>query len=280
MTVRRTLPHKHIRTVGPWCFVDHYGPERVSMSVPPRPHIGLQTVSWLPSGEVEHRDSLGSLQRVRPEQLNPMTAGRGIAHSEYSVGDSPAGLHGVQLWVALTERHRDAPPDFEHHAELPIVQEGGLRARVMAGEFAGASSPATTFSPLAGAELALGAGTVARIPLEPDFEYAVLPLDADLGVAGDRVPRGSRLYLGWGADSVTLSAGRDTHALVLGGVPLQEHLLMWWNFVGRSHDEIEAAREQWQAGDPRFGQVLGDPHPRLPAPALPSVPLTPRPPRR
>jgi hypothetical protein len=266
MTVRRTLPHKRIRTVGAWCFVDHYGPQRTRMAVPPHPHIGLQTVSWLLAGEVDHRDSLGSLQRVRPGELNLMTAGRGIAHSEYSVDDGP--LHGVQLWVALIDEHRDRAAAFEHHADLPA--DGGIR--VIVGELAGMRSPAAVYSPLLGVQTD---GEV-HLPLEPDFEYAVLALDGPLEVNGSRVPHGALQYLGWGGRDLRLTGGR---AMVLGGEPMSEHLLMWWNFVGRSHDEIVAAREQWQAGDPRFGDVPGDVNPRLPAPPMPGLRLKPRPPR-
>lgn len=137
MTVRRTLPHKQIRTVGAWCFLDHYGPDHNRMSVPPHPHIGLQTVSWLLAGEVEHRDSVGSVQRILPGELNVMTAGHGIAHSEYAVSDPSVAMHGVQLWVALPAEYRDRAPAFEHHSDLPVVEGGGLRATVMVGEFAG-----------------------------------------------------------------------------------------------------------------------------------------------
>ncbi|MBK6764481.1 MAG: pirin family protein [Micrococcales bacterium] len=276
MTVRRTVPHKEIRTVGAWCFVDHYGPERIRMAVPPHPHVGLQTVSWLLSGYVEHRDSLGSLQRVRPGELNLMTAGHGIAHSEYSVGEGV--LHGVQLWVALTDEHRAGTPAFEHHGDLPVVHEPGMRATVVVGEFAGAASPATVHSPLVAAELVVSAAVT--VPLRPDFEYAVLALDTDISADGARVPHGALQYLGWGATELRLAAPAATRVLVLGGEPLAEDLLMWWNFVGRTHAEIVAAREQWQAGDPRFGEVPGDPNPRLPAPALPTVALKPRPSRR
>ncbi|HNL51824.1 MAG TPA: pirin family protein [Actinomycetota bacterium] len=275
MTVRRTLPHKQIRTVGAWCFVDHYGPDDIEMSVPPHPHIGLQTVSWLLSGEVEHRDSLGSLQRVRPGELNLMTAGHGIAHSEYSVGSGP--LHGVQLWVALTEAHRGRAPAFSHHADLPVLDDAGLRATVMVGEFAEAVSSAQVLSPLVGAQLEVE-GEV-TVPLEPDFEYAVLAMDADVTVGGEHVPRGALQYLGWGARDVRLAAP-GVRALLLGGEPLSEDLLMWWNFVGRSHEEIVQAREDWEAGTQRFGEVAGDPTERLPAPALPTVALKPRPSRR
>ncbi|HQR78865.1 MAG TPA: pirin family protein [Actinomycetota bacterium] len=276
MTVRRTLPHKRIRTVGAWCFVDHYGPDRLRMSVPPHPHIGLQTVTWLLSGQVEHRDSVGSHQVVRPGELNVMTAGRGISHSEYSTDD--ADLHGVQLWVALPDRYRDAEPAFEHHAGLPRVADGSVDTTVMVGEFAGARSAATSHSPLVGAEIRLTGA--AELPIEPDFEYAVLALDTEIDIGDQRVPHAGLQYLGWGRRRLQLAADRPARVLILGGEPMSEHLLMWWNFVARTHEEIVAAREQWQSGDARFGIVAGDPNPRLPAPPMPTVALRPRPPRR
>jgi redox-sensitive bicupin YhaK (pirin superfamily) len=275
MTVRRTLPHKQIRTVGAWCFVDHYGPQSLQMSVPPHPHMGLQTVTWLLAGEVQHRDSLGSLQTIRPGEVNVMTAGRGIAHSEYSGGGL---VHGVQLWVALTDAHRDVAPAFEHVGDLPTFESDGLRGTVFTGTLAGVASPAHAFSPLVGAEITLSGPAV--LALEPDFEHAVLALDADVEVDGHRVEHTAAHYLGWGNSVVRLDTRPGGRVLLLGGEPLAEDLLMWWNFVGRSHDEIVNAREQWESGHPRFGRVLGDPNPRLPAPAMPTVALRPRPSRR
>lgn len=264
MTVRRTLPHKRVRTVGAWCFLDHYGPDSQEMVVPPHPHIGLQTVSWLFDGEVEHRDALGSLQRVRPGELNLMTAGHGITHAEDSVGGGP--LHGVQLWVALTDAHRERAPAFEHYANLPV--DGGVR--VLVGEFAGLASPAEVFSPLVAAQVN---GPVS-VRVEPDFEYAVLAVDSAVVVNGIAVPHGGLLYLGWGHDRLSIGSGR---VLVLGGEPLEEQLLMWWNFVARTHDEIVAAREAYQGGDARFGPVVGDSRPFIPAPVMPGIRLKARP---
>lgn len=264
MTVRRTLPHKRIRTVGAWCFVDHYGPDQTPMVVPPHPHIGLQTVSWLLAGEVEHRDSVGSVARVRPGELNIMTAGHGITHSEDSIGDGP--LHGVQLWVALPDQQRDRPPSFDHHPQLPRHEQ----VRVLVGQFDGLTSPAQVYTPLVGAQVS---GRM-EVAIEPDFEYAVLAVTGDAMVNGYRVPHGSLQYLGWGNDRLVL----DTDvALVLGGEPMTENLLMWWNFVGRSHDEIVQARAQYEQRDPRFGLVAGDDRPFLPAPAMPNLRLRPRP---
>jgi quercetin 2,3-dioxygenase len=160
--VRRLLPQRTLRTIGAWCFLDHYGPDEVSrghgMQVPPHPHIGLQTVSWLFEGLVRHRDSLGSRQLIRPGELNLMTAGGGIAHSEESAAGRPPVLHGLQLWIALPEAERHTEPRFAHHADLPVVRDGAASVTVVIGEYRGERSPAEVFSPLAGFEVAVPTG--------------------------------------------------------------------------------------------------------------------------
>ncbi|MFI0407947.1 pirin family protein [Actinomadura sp. 3N508] len=278
--VRRLLPSLGRRMVGAWCFVDHYGPDDITdepgMQVPPHPHIGLQTVSWLHDGEVLHRDSLGSLQTVRPRELGLMTAGRAIAHSEESPRDHPAILHGAQLWVALPDAHRHTDPAFEHHADLPVVQSSGFEATVILGELDGAASPGTAFTPIMGADITVADGAEARLPVEPDFEYAALTMAGATEIDGLRVEPGSMLYLGCGRRELTLRAADGGSKLVLlGGEPFAEKLVMWWNFVGRTGDEIARAREDWTTGD-RFGEVHGYDGPPIPAPALPTLPLKPR----
>ncbi|MBB1245075.1 pirin family protein, partial [Streptomyces durbertensis] len=264
--VRRLLPNLGRRMVGAWCFVDHYGPDDIAdepgMQVPPHPHIGLQTVSWLHQGEVLHRDSLGSLRTVRPYELGLMTAGRAIAHSEESPRDHHRYLHGAQLWVALPDAHRHTDPAFEHHTELPQVTGGGLRATVILGELDGTRSPGTTYSPLVGADVTLPGGTSARLPLERDFEYAALGMSGAPLVDGVPVEAGSMLYLGCGRDELPLRADTDSSLMLLGGEPFEEKIVMWWNFVGRSTDDIAEARADWQAGR-RFGTVEGYAGPAL-----------------
>jgi redox-sensitive bicupin YhaK (pirin superfamily) len=245
------------------------------MQVPPHPHMGLQTVSWLHDGEVVHRDSLGSLQTVRPRELGLMTSGRAIAHSEESPRPHSRLLHGAQLWVALPDAHRNAEPDFQHHAELPIVSAPGLTATVILGELDGAVSPGTAYSPLVGADLALAGGSEARLPLDPDFEYAVLAMSGEAEVDGVPVLPGSMLYLGCGRTELPLRAVSDAGLMLLGGEPFEEEIVMWWNFVARSQQEIEEARKDWMSGS-RFGEVRGYDGDRLPAPELPPVPLKPR----
>ncbi|MFE3456031.1 pirin family protein [Nocardiopsis aegyptia] len=287
MTVRRALPGKNRRMIGAWCFADVYGPTDVGarggMQVPPHPHIGLQTVSWLVHGHVRHRDGLGSDQLVRPGQLNLMTAGDGIAHSERTPDQAPPRLHGAQLWVALPEADREGAPRFEHHADLPVWEARGARVTVIAGEVAGHRSPARVHTPLMGAEVVLPAGARFDLPLDPAFEHGVLALDTPVHALGHRVEAGSLLYLDPGRTQVGLHTDQDAHLLVIGGEPFAEDLVMWWNFVGRDHDEIVAARTRWEGErvDPgtasRFAPVTGDEGPPLPAPALPNARLRARP---
>ncbi|MFE6973969.1 pirin family protein [Streptomyces sp. NPDC057682] len=274
--VRRLLPNLGRRMVGAWAFVDHYGPDDIAdepgMQVPPHPHMGLQTVSWLHEGEVLHRDSLGSLETIRPRELGLMTSGRAISHSEESPRQHAALLHGAQLWVALPDAHRDVEPHFQHHTDLPTVVAPGLTATVILGTLDGATSPGTAYTPIVGADLALTHGTEARLPLDPDFEYAVLSMSGEAEVDGVPVLPGSMLYLGCGRTELPLRAESDAGLMLLGGEPFEEEIMMWWNFVGRTQDEIAQARVAWMNGD-RFGTVHGYDGAPIPAPALPPVPL-------
>ncbi|HEU0190481.1 MAG TPA: pirin family protein [Mycobacterium sp.] len=285
MTVRRTLPQKQRSLVGAWCFADHYGPDDVAatggMDVPPHPHTGLQTVSWLFTGEIEHRDSGGVHAFVRPGELNLMTGGSGICHSEVSTSATTI-LHGAQLWVALPDAARDAPRDFQHYAP-PAVDLGGATARVFLGELAGQTSPVRTFTPLLGAELTLDPGASVDLEVAPDFEHGLLVDSAALLLGDTSLARGELGYVGTGAATLTVRNPTETsaRALLLGGAPFDEEIVMWWNFVGRSHEEILEFRADWQNETDRFGRVEGyrgrhgriD---RLPAPPLPHVRILPR----
>ena len=281
--VRRTLPHKTHRMVGAWCFLDHYGPDDIKetggMWVPPHPHTGLQTVTWLFEGLGRHTDSLGSDQLIRPGQLNVMTAAHGICHAEVSPDDAPERLHGVQLWVVLPDADRNAvPADFVHLAELPVFESGGATVTVMMGSLAGHTSPAPAFTPIVGAEVRLGAGADVSLPVETGHEHAVLAVDGDVEVDGSTVERHRLAYLGTGADSLRLQAARETTVMLLGGEPFEEEIVMWWNFIGRSHEEIVEQREDWNRSGVddvtrRFGQVRDFPEPRLLAPPLPNTRL-------
>lgn len=262
ITVRRVLPRRTLRTVGAWCFTDVMGPVEVTetsgLDVGPHPHMGLQTVTWLMDGAALHRDSLGSEQLIRPGQLNLMTAGRGISHSEEATGTYRGSLFGVQLWVAQPDADRDGPPAFAHHADLPRVDAGLGEATVLAGEFMGARSPAAFASDLVGADIRLHPGR-ATWALRRDFEHAVVALTSSVCVstvtATAVAAPGHLAYLAPGHGELTIDAGDDARVLLLGGVPFAEPIVMWWNFVGRSREEIIAAQRQWQGDDGRFGDV-------------------------
>jgi quercetin 2,3-dioxygenase len=278
MTVRRLLPLRLRRSVGAWCFVDHYGPMSVDgvtgMRVPPHPHIGLQTVTWLISGNVLHRDSLGSEQMIRPGQLNLMTAGRGIAHSEESPAEHDPSLHGVQLWVALPDASRHTEPAFAHHAELPEAGIGGFTVTVFVGTLGGARSPAQMFSEIVGADLAAARDTTAAIPLAAAHEHVIFVATGSAQVGGTVLRPGQLLYLDPGREQAEVSAAAGSRLFLLGGVPLGEQLLMWWNLVARTPEEIEAAVAGWREGG--FGTVAGYDGAPLPAPPLVAL----RPPHR
>jgi redox-sensitive bicupin YhaK (pirin superfamily) len=277
MTVRRTLPQRTRSLIGAWCFADHYGPDEIAngMDVPPHPHTGLQTVSWLFAGEIEHRDSMGSHAIIRPGELNLMTGGHGICHSEVST-EGTTRLHGVQLWVALPDLHRDAPRDFQHHAPVPVRLDGAT-ARVFLGSLAGDTSPVRTFTPLLGAELTLTPGARLDLDVDPVFEHGVLVDIGPVTLGGTELARAELGYVGAGTDRLTLESAGPSRVILLGGPPLGEELVMWWNFVGRSHDDIVLFRDEWQRESDRFGRIEGYPGQRLPAPPLPGGRLRPRP---
>jgi redox-sensitive bicupin YhaK (pirin superfamily) len=275
-TVRRLLPQRARRMVGAWCFVDQFGPDDVAgrpgMQVPPHPHTGLQTVSWLVEGEILHRDSLGCRQSIVPGQVNLMTAGRGIAHSEESPPRHPPLMHGLQLWIALPGHARHGEPRFDHHATVPVTEDGGVRTTVVVGSVGSARSPAVVHSPLVGAELLVAAGGTGPVPLEPGFEYGVLSLAGTAEVDGAELAPGSLLYLDRGRTGLRLRSTRGARLFLIGGEPFDEPLVMWWNFVARSHSEIAEARADWAAGR-RFGTVTGYAGDPLPAPAMPTTRL-------
>ena len=286
LLVRRTLPQKARTLIGAWCFVDSYGPtpmpEPRAMDTPPHPHTGLQTVSWLYAGEIEHRDSTGAHALITPGQVNLMTAGNGIQHSEVSTDDAQ-DLHGVQLWIALPDRSRAVDPFFERFATEPFAYDDAT-LRVFVGELLGRRSEVTGFTRLVGAQLELPAGGSVELPVDPEFEHGLVVDRGEPRLQGVRVPTDHLGFAPLGSDRLVIEAGDSPlRALLIGGEPLGEQIIMWWNFVGRSHDEIVASREQWQrevidgtdaAG--RFGRVVGYDGSPLPAPELPNVRLRPR----
>jgi len=270
-TVRRALPIRKRRTVGSWCFADHMGPEFVDggpgLGIGPHPHIGLQTVTWLVAGEIIHRDSLGSEQPIRPGQLNLMTAGNGVAHAEESPASFRGELHGIQLWLAQPEATRHGEPAFEHHAQLPVIEFGDTVATVLVGDFAGVLSPARRDTDHVGAEIVLRGGHT-LIPLRPDYEHAIVVLEGAVAIGDDHVTPGHLAYLGLGRTELPMSCESETRLMLLGGVPFEAPVFMWWNFVARTREEVEAAALAWQSEDPRFPTVQTS-LARIPAPPVP-----------
>ena len=280
MNVLRALPHRNLPTIGAWCFLDRFGPADTRMRVEPHPHIGLQTVTWPLIGEIRHRDSLGSDADLRRGQLNLMTAGNGISHSEYSIGEGPVPLDALQFWVVLPDSARHGAPGFERHTELPalaIPAEEGTDAEVtvVLGEYDGVRSPATVHTPIVGAEIVLAPGARVRLPLRSDWEHALMLVEGDAVVAEHPLDRNGLLYLGDSRETVEVSSSAGALLFLLGGAPFEDDIVMWWNFAGRTHDEIVAAREEWEAASDRFGVVEGH-DVRIPAPPLPPVRLMPR----
>jgi redox-sensitive bicupin YhaK (pirin superfamily) len=283
--VRRTLPHRNLKMIGAWCFVDHFGPTQQTdgMVVAAHPHTGLQTVTWLIEGQIEHRDSIGSVQIIKPGQLNLMTAGSGIAHSEISQ-TGPALLHAVQLWTALPKNSMDTAPEFENQSDLPrfTIADGPAgstaTATVLAGEFMGHVAKTKTFSPLIGVEIRVRAGQTVEIPLNPDFEHGFMLAEGEISLNNTDIPVSGLEYLEKGPTSAILTAGaQDSIILLLGGKPFGEKILMWWNFIGRTQEDITQAREDWNAAlasrFPNFEDQIGG---RIPAPDLPNVQLNAR----
>lgn len=290
LNVYRTLPMRARPLVGAWCFLDHYGPDDVSetggMQVPRHPHTGLATVSWLFSGKIAHLDSGGNSALVEPGELNLMIAGRGITHQELSSPDIQS-LHGVQLWYALPDSTRFSQNHFEHYVP-PVVEGHGFSARVFIGELLGSHSPVETRTPpLLGAELVLEPGASTKLEVRRDFEHAVLAEDSAITVNSAEVGHRALAYIPPGSDALEITAGSSgARVILLGGVPLGEKIVMWWNFIGRTHDEIVEYRRRYQAElgfEPEapddggkhnlFGVFPpGEPDP-LPAPPIPNTRL-------
>lgn len=277
IAVRRTVPHRDLRRIGAWIFVDHFGPttQTDGMVVAAHPHTGLQTVTWLFEGRVEHRDSIGSIQVIEPGQVNFMTAGLGISHSELSAR-TDGNLHAVQLWLALPAEARHIAPMFEHRTDLPVLSIDGATVTVFAGTFLGGTSPATRFTDSFGAEMVLEPGATLTIPVDPAHEVGVLVAEGSTVVNGVDTSHTELAFVEPGGDMVTVSSTDGARLIVLGGSPFTEQLVMWWNFVERTHAEIREAREQWNAGDSRFGSFTDHIGGRIPAPDLPNVTLQPR----
>lgn len=302
MTVHRTLPHRQRSLIGAWCFVDHFGPDDVSttggMDVGPHPHTGLQTATWLFEGEIQHIDAGGGRGLVHPGEFYLMTAGNGISHTETTT-EATTTLHGVQLWVALPDATRsNAARDLAYFKPECTPVEGG-QIKVFMGELMGASSPVHSHTPMMGAELTIDPHSEIVLELNPDFEHGVIANSGALAVESVALEKTQIGYTGLGETTLHIRNNSDevVRALFIGGEPLKEEILMWWNFIGRDHDEIVRYRDAWQASqgmdsDGQFGFVDGyvghggvgedglgrnaDGMTWLPAPNLPNARMRPR----
>jgi redox-sensitive bicupin YhaK (pirin superfamily) len=271
LPIRRALPNKARRMIGAWCFLDHAGPVTVQshdeFRVGPHPHIGLQTFTWMIEGKILHRDSLGFTQVLLPGQVNLMTSGNGISHSEESLPmDKPTRLHMAQLWIALPDSHRHGPAAFQHCPQLPVIHHDGFVVTVLAGQFLGKRSPVHVHSPLLGADVSCTGNAATQISLDPGFEYGVLVLDGQVTIEGEPLQSGTLLYLGTDRTQLAIQATASMRLLLLGGTPFKEKVLLWWNFVARSEAEITNATNDWNAQSDRFGVVTGYQGERLVAP--------------
>jgi redox-sensitive bicupin YhaK (pirin superfamily) len=271
LKILRALPRRQRRMVGAWCFLDRFGPLQFSsekaMDVAPHPHMGLQTVSWLVEGEIVHHDSLGCEALMYAGQLNLMTSGAGISHSEETPSSNSGALNGVQLWIALPREQRQIQPAFDHYASLPVVEFGAGTATLIAGTLLGHTSPARTFSPIIGAELEILERHLLVLPLDRTFEHALFVLQGDVLLENRAIEGGTLHYLPPGRDELHISGRAGSRILLIGGEPFGEEIVMWWNFVAGTRDEIAQAREAWIRHE-RFGDVKAYGGPRVEAPAL------------
>lgn len=273
VAVNRTIPHRDLKMIGAWCFIDHFGPTEQTdgMVVAAHPHAGLQTVTWLFEGEIEHSDSIGSVQLIKAGQLNLMTAGHGISHSELSLATTE-NLHAVQLWVALPKEALDVAPAFEHQADLPMIVESGIEGKVLVGDFMGVEAPTTRFTELVGVELKLEPGSY-EIPLRTEFEYGFMLARGEVKVSDEGLPVSSLFYMSTGNQVARLEVKSPSILMLVGGVPFPEKILMWWNFIGRTQQDVAKAREDWNSRTDRFGKFEDNIGGWIPAPDLPNVSL-------
>jgi redox-sensitive bicupin YhaK (pirin superfamily) len=270
--VRRALPSAQRQMVGPFIFFDQFGPitmqARQGQDVRPHPHIGLSTVTWLFDGAMYHRDSLGSEQQIAPGELNWMTAGKGIVHSERTpaaVRARPHQMFGIQSWVALPKQHEETAPAFEHVAmsDLPLLSDHGREVRVIAGSIYGATSPVKTHSDLFYADVKLKSGARLPLPVEHE-ERGIYIAEGSLEIAG-QVHGTNQLLVFRPGDAITITAHGDARLMMLGGEPMDGPRHIWWNFVSSSKERIEAAKEDWKRA--RFDIVPGDETEFIPLPA-------------
>lgn len=259
LKIARLVPSRMRRTIGAWCFLDHAGPVNFAvgegMNVGPHPHMGLQTFTWMIEGTVRHMDSLGNDQIIYPNQVNLMTAGKGISHAEISPTDKASTLHAAQLWIALEDSHRHMEPQFQNYPDLPVVKKDEFEATVLVGRSLGVTSPVEVFTPLVAVDVVAKKAGTFTLALDPNFEHGITVLDGTATVEGETLETGTLLYVATGHSSVTIRCNAATRILLIGGEPFKEDILLWWNFVARTQAEMAQARSDWVAKDPRFGMI-------------------------
>ena len=258
--VRRAIPQARRRMVGPFVFVDQMGPAEFGpgedITVLSHPHIGLSTVTYLFEGEGVHRDSIGTVQRILPGEVNWMTAGRGIVHLEQMAAGATGRVFGVQTWVALPQDREECEPSFDHYdtSAVPVIEEGGATIRLIAGSLFGARSAVRTSSPLFYADVRLEAGAV--LQLAPEYEErAAFIIDGRIALTDNALGSGEMGVLQPGA-TVLLRAEEPTHLLLLGGDPLDGPRYISWNFVSSSRERLEQAADDWR--NQRFERIEGE----------------------
>ena len=270
--IKRALPSREKRMIGAWCFLDHAGPvhfpQGEGLDVGPHPHIGLQTFTWMIEGTMLHDDSVGSKQLIRPKQVNLMTAGYGISHTEVAP-ETETKMHAAQLWIALPDDKRNIAPRFDHYPELPVVIKDDIEFTILVGDFLNTTSPVKVHSDLLGLDLTSQRAATSTLQLNPRFEYGFMVLEGEARVNGHELNDDNFLFIEPGLTQIGIELAANTRVLVLGGTPFESPILLWWNFVGRTYEEIAEARQQWIEGHPRFGTIPAYEGPRLEAPVLP-----------
>jgi hypothetical protein len=270
--IKRALPSRQKRMIGAWCFLDHAGPvtfpQGDGLDVGPHPHIGLQTFTWMIEGTMMHTDSIGSKQLIRPKQVNLMTAGYGISHTEVAP-DTETRMHAAQLWIALPDDKINMAPQFDHYPVLPVVEKDNIEFTVLVGEFMDTVSPVQVHTELLGIDFFAIEQTKTRIPLNPKFEYGFMALEGDAIVNGHDLNSDNMVVVEPGISQIEVELPKGSRLLLIGGEPFESPILLWWNLVGRTQEELKTATEQWINQDARFGTIPDYDGPRLEAPAFP-----------
>lgn len=270
--IKRALPSREKRMIGAWCFLDHAGPvdfeSGQGLDIGPHPHTGLQTFTWMIEGSMMHHDSLGSAQLIQPNQVNLMTAGYGISHTEVAP-EGETKMHSVQLWIALPDDKKDMPPQFEHYPDLPVVEQDQISFTVLVGDFLGVTSPVQVHSPLLGVDLQTEQPAQTRLELNPAFEYGVLVLQGRAQINAQALDDQQLLVLSPGGSQIQLQLEANSRVILVGGEPFESPILLWWNFVGREQEDMIQARQQWINQDVRFGDIPEYVGERMAVPVLP-----------